>query len=783
MRPLGKGPAWRPLVFLAFGVGAGLSPWIEGGAALGAFAVLAACLATWKRAVAWGLPILVLAAGLAYGNLRLRVQETDSLENVVAASNGPLFCWVRGTVSESEPWQEGCRVRLSASSFKVREEWVPCGCDVRAYLPVQAPQDGSSIEVSLRLTRPAPSTNPGQFDMAAYLARKGMRLTGTSRSEALVEVSPPKGLALLSLYRLKLERRLLEDTGEGKGAILALLLGERGLMNDEETDVLAHSGLYHLVALSGLHVGLMLFLLAGLAHACNWSPVVRDSTGLFLIAAYGLLVAERPSLNRALAMGALFLVARLMARPQSGGLAWCASFALLLAIQPLDLQDTGFQLTFAATLGILALWGTYPSFLPQGGFWGSLLRLLWVGLTAQLATLPFVVLDFHRLSLLGWLVTPLASLPVMAIQAIGVPYILGLAFVPGLHHILGWLLDVLGHVFLLLPELLGRSRYGNAFLPIPWAGWFVIYAGALGLLCLAGRSRKIGAVLAAFTVVAAWNCPRPDVRKIPPALAVLNVGQASCQVLMCEGRTLLIDAGNGAPEGPSSGRSVIEPFLASVGVRSLDGILLTHWDSDHSGSAEDLMKDFRTGFLAYPATDPPPPGAASRAVALALERGTRLLPLSRGDGLRLGPLDFRALNPAQPPTQLDPNDRCLVLGLRWPGPRVLFSGDLQKSGEGELSLLGLLEPAYACVVPHHGSRSSSTLAWVQRVRPRVALFSVGWGNRFGFPSEEVVQRYRDSGARVLRTDLDGGILLAMDGKARIFTMKNGDWLGVLTRDE
>ena len=774
---MAKRVSWGPLALVGFGLGCGLSPWLKAGLVLGLLALGVALAVKRWRAFLWALPALAFAAGLSWGGLRLSPRAPDPLVESVRSAEGPVFAWVRGTVEDSEPWQDGSRLTLRTTHFKTSEEWQPCSCSVRTYLPVPPPVEGSALEASLRLTRPAPRTNPGQFDMAAYLARRGIQLTASCKSEALVRTSPAPKWALLPRYRQALESQLTRDCGEGRGAILALLLGKRGLMAEEKSEVLRRSGLYHLVALSGFQVGLLLFLLAGLAHAARWHPARRDLCGLVLILIYGLLVASSPSLNRALVMGVLFLMARLLGRPQAGLLAWCASFALLLAIEPLWLQDTGFQLTYAATLGILALWDAYPRILPQEGVFASLLRLLWVGFSAQLATLPILALDFNRISLFGWLATPLASLPAMAIQALGVPYMLGLAFVPGIHQALGWALEKLAWAFLWLPDVLGRSGWGSPFIPIPWAGWLCAYVLSLLLLAIPGKPRRGGALLVPLVTLAAWAFPQPFRGPLPEALAVLDVGQASCQVLTSGDRAVLIDAGNGNARGASSGRTVIEPFLARMGIRQLSAIVVTHWDSDHAGAAADLMEDLRVGMLVFPATDPPVSGSPLRLADLARDRGASLVPLSRGGVVSGGGFRLEALNPAEPATQTAENDRSLVLRLTWPGPVTLFSGDLQRTGEAELLREGLLNRTDVLLVPHHGSKSSSSSAWVTRAAPKIAVFSVGRGNRFGQPHPEVVERYRAAGARTLRTDHDGALLILAGQRSLVYAMRDGDWSG------
>ncbi len=770
----------RPFLYLAFAAGCAGALWMDVPLYWAPVAALLMVGARRQPPLCWATPVLLVVFGLAWGAWRIPVLSQDPLIELARRSPEGAFLWVRGRVLAAEPWTDGTRADLAAEAFRDGERWVPCGTRLRAYLPVPAPLPGSAFEASLKVSVPPRGTNPGQWDMRQYLAREGFGLTASCRSANLFQGAPPSGWHLLARYRAAVETRLLADGGQSGGALLAILLGERGLLEPGQVDVLSASGLYHLVALSGFNVGLLLIALAVLAHALGLHPRRRDWISLALLAAYGAVVAGQPSLARALLMATVFLAARLLARPQGGLLAWSAALALLLAWDPNWIVDAGFQLTFAATLGILLLWDAYPSFLPRPGMSGSLVRLHWIGLAAQVATLPFIALAFHRVSLLGWLATPLASLPLMAVQVLGTAYMFGLAFVPWVHQLLGRALDLLTRLFLFLPSWLGEGRWGTVFLETPPWGWVALYGGAAILLCIPGRARRAGWVVAAAAVVGAWCVPALFPQKAPPSVAVLDVGQASCQVLRWEDHALLMDAGNGAYRGPTSGRTVVEPYLAAAGLRALDGIILTHWDADHSGSVEDLLMDLPVGFLAFPATGTRQTTVSSRIAACAQRRRTRLVPLERGQTLSWSGATLEVLHPPVPPGLPDENDHSLVCRAALGRSSVCFTGDLEAPGEAQMVSGGWARPSYAFLVPHHGSATSSTPAWLAALEPRLALVSVGRGNRFGHPSAQVLHRLAARGVRVARTDLDGALLLDL-GRIRpvLWRMRDGDWSGAL----
>ncbi len=770
----------RPVLLSAFAAGVGLGAWVSVPLGLGLGAGLLGGAAMGRRRVRWILPVCALIAGLAVGGVpRSPAGVRDPLVERLALGGAPAYAWVRGRVVDSEPWPDGSRSLLRLTSFDADGTWHPCDALVRAYLPVSAPPAGGALEASLRLKRPPPPRNPGEFDRRAFLGRKGIVLTASCRAPALVTVQPPRLPHPFAAYRHALEKRLRSDTGDGEGLLLAVLLGERGLLTAGQRDALSRSGLYHLVALSGLHVGLLLVLLALVAHLAGVPPAWRDAGGLVLLLVYGMLASASPSLVRALFMAGIFLIACLLARPQGAFYAWSLSLAALLIWNPSWILDTGFQLTFAATLGIIGLWDALPQHLALKGAAGGLVRLLWVGFTAQLATLPILALDFHRISPLGWVATPLASLPIMAIQVLGLPYMLGLAFVPGLHELLGKGLALSARAFMVLPAWLGSVRWGTIFLPRPAAGWVALLVAGLLVLTVRDRRRRAGWVLVGVALVGGWALPRFRPPIPDPSLSILDVGEASCQVFFRAGRTILVDAGTPVMRGTSSARTVIEPFLAAAGLRRLDGIVLTHWDSDHSGAAPDLLRDLDVGFLAYPATDPPSSGLPAAIARIARSRGTRLIPLSSGETLRIGRLAVRVLHPDAANPEDDENDRCLVADIRQRGLDFLVTGDIQAQAERRLLDAGQVGAVFAEIVPHHGSATSSTAPWVRATAPRVAFFSVGAANRFGHPSPRVLSRYRAIGALVLRTDRDGAVLVAWPSRRpRMYRMVNGSWLPI-----
>lgn len=763
-----------PLGLLAFALGCALSlvvatpAWILPAAAVAAAGIL-------RRKVLAAAALLL--AGLAAGNLRLPQPLLPS-PGFPGPGEPPTHAWVRGAVRTSEAWKDGCRAEVDLSARLEGGVWLPASVRVQAYLPLPAPKEGSAIEASLRLVAPKAASNPGEFDRAAYLRRRGILLNASARSPGLVRLEPPHGIAPLASYREALRAALLRDGGREGGMLLALLLGERGLVNLDREEALARSGLYHLMALSGFNVGLVLLVVFGAAHLVGTTPLRRDMAGFTVCALYGLAVAERPSFSRALVMAGAFLVARAAGRPQPALRGWAFAAAALLVADPSELLDAGFQLTFLATLGILALHGAYPRGLPSEGWLGWLGKLFWVGFCAQLATLPALALQFHRVSPLGWLATPLAAVPLLGVQTLGLAYMAGGFAIPGLSGVLGWGMEVSSRAFCALPELLSSAPGGSLFVPKPWWGWVGMYAAGLTLLTVAARRRGAGWAMAAFACVGAWCAPHPFAPPPRAGVAVLDVGQASSQVLLGGTLPVLVDAGNGVYRGPSSARQVTEPFLASEGIRAVGAVLITHWDADHAGSLADLLRDLPVGFVAYAKASPPPIDIARLCGRMRVP----LLALTAGDRIRCGGFEIRVAWPPREPPCASENDRCLVVRVYVGKGCVLFPGDIERCGEENLSRVGEDPSASLLLAPHHGAKRSCTTPFLRAVSPRWAIVSAGLHNRFGHPSAEAMTRMEECGIRTARTDRDGGIWVDFTRRTpTVHRWVAGDWSGEVRR--
>jgi competence protein ComEC len=551
-------------------------------------------------------------------------------------------------------------------------------------------------------------------------------------------------------------------------------------------DSFARAGTAHLLAISGFHVGVVAGVLLLVLASLGFPHPVRFVLASAGVWAYVLAIGLPDAAFRAALILTVLAMGRLAGRSVSPQGALATAFLGFLLVDPGALARPGFQLSFSGALGLvlgyrpLSSWfkaraprGT-PAFLPAG---------LAAGVAATLATLPLVAWHFGRVSLVGipltLVVTPLV---VLAIPGIFSCLLLSLVH-PGLARFLarGVELDL---------QLFAALVQGAAELPMAWV-WVsrpaVAAGGAglvLGLVLLRLRpdlARGLKAPFLAIAVAGAllvWPLGADLAGRGTLELVMLDVGQGDALALRSPGgRWVLVDAGPRTETFDAGARTVL-PYLKARGVRILDFLILTHPDMDHVGGAPAILQE-----LPVLAVLDPGEAAGKDTFVDVLEaaeaRGVPWRVVGAGDSLNLDGVAVRVVGPEGEGREGAPrtagavdgsNDSSVVLEIRFGAFAALLTGDAPAAGE-LLFLPRLLSPrAQVLKVGHHGSHTSTSQELVERIRPETALVSVGLRNRYGHPHREVLDRLQEAGARVLRTDRDGTVVVRArrDGSYRVF---------------
>ena len=737
--------------------------WPALGLALGALGGVRLEVMPWGGLGVWGVLLLVVGGAAVWRRLRVGWFCCGLALGVLVAQAGPGEGTLEQAVEEERPVRlvgvvaqhalvdgEEARVRLRVERVEaLRGGGREAAADVWVALPegVEPPIFGSRIAVKGYVGQRRPDGNlpiasPGAFRLRLVSGR-------------FLEVIEPAALLWLRVTAVRQRlRHALESEGmtPARGLLLALVLGDRSALPESWEQGLRRCGLAHLLAVSGLHLGLV----AALAFVPGLPMRLRSRCALaaFLVMSYLLILGPRPSVLRAAAMALLALAALALERPPQALNALACGVAVLLLSEPTLVEDLGLQLSAAATLGILLLApGIERCFhrLPRG-----LGRPLAASVAAQGATLPLVwplVGGLHPLApLLGLLAVPWLAL-FLGVSLVASTLAL---FWPAAASTVFVLLEPLAAPLDAFAHLPASGMWLLPWSPSPGAPWAVL--GCLGLWAWSAEAqpplacwlRRACAALI-LTALVSWV----GFAEAPPSLpelVMLDVGQGDGFLLRDGEHTLLVDGG-GWPQGDFGGRRLV-PVLAHLGVARLDAVALTHPDRDHCSGLLGVTRHLVVETLwTAPGAGAEPCGGELLSVA-----GPRLISLWRGEERRLGRWRMRVLHPG-PGDAGAGNDQSLVLAAEVFGRRFLLTGDIEARAELALRRREGAEGLGAEVlkVAHHGSRSSTTGPFLRAVAPRLALISAGAGNPYGHPTADVVKRLETFGARVLRTDQHGQV--------------------------
>jgi len=619
-------------------------------------------------------------------------------------------------------------------------------------------RSGDLVAVWCSLRAPAAGPRGSRNDARRRLIAQRIDAEGRVKSSRLVrqlrtgDGSPSRLLDELHARAVRRLDRTLGRDARTRAVVAAMLLGDRGLLDDEVERLLRDAGLVHIVSISGLHTAMSVVVLITLLRGAGLRAGGLAILGLFALPALAALVGHGAAVWRACGCLAVVLAARAVGRTIDALAALALAAGALVVVWPGLAWNVGFVLSVVATAGLLEA--------SRGVRRGFVRRSLAASTGAYAATLPLIVQVFGRAAPVA-LLANLAAAPLCA-ACIGT----GLAVVLGTGRAGAWAAERAVEALVEVSRLAAMVPGGHLRAARP-ALWLhaVFLATALAWLYVPSatqRTRRLLALAATLLALAIHLGPPPP-SSSPVRVEVLDVGQGLSVVLRGQdGTCAMYDAGPGAARFDAGDRIVL-PALAALGCGRLDVLMISHDHDDHAGGAFAVLRDYEVGAIWVAegtAHDP----ATSALVAAAIERGVAVRRLRRGEVLRTAGFELDVLHPGVADRHRPVNDRCLAVRARTAsGASLMLPGDLEAAGERALLEGGARAAADVLLAPHHGSNGSSTAAFVGAVGARDVIVSVGAGNRFGHPGAAALERYAAAGVRVWRTDRDGTIVLVARG--------------------
>jgi competence protein ComEC len=607
---------------------------------------------------------------------------------------------------------------------------------------------GERWKLLVKLRRPRGVLDPGGFDFEELALERRIAATGYVRKPetALKLGATPSIDALRERWSARIADAVRSPSSR---FIRALALGDTRALTETDWDTLRATGLNHQVAISGFHVGIVASFGALVGWLIYWifprlgllwpRPQAQPVMALLFGFGYAAMTGFELPTVRTLLMIVAALLARMWRRPWSVPDALALALLTMLIVDPLSVLAAGFWLSF---VGVAWLLWCLPHDAPRGrvGVFVGGQGIVSLGL------LPLTVWFFGQASLVSPL-TNLIGIPGFALIVTPLSLI-GLAVDLVLPRVGAWILQFAAHAMDALWWVLTQvSSWQGAlvWLPEPSALALVLaLVGAFWLLLPRGVPGKPLALLLWLPLL--W----PRIPAIPQGtadLAMIDVGQGLSLLVRTQHHTLLFDTGPAYSGGLDLGEAAVVPTLHAFGVRRLDALVVSHGDNDHSGGADSVRR-------AYP--------VALRYAPAGWPKGQDYQPCRRDATWTWDGVTFRFLHPPQYFPYLD-NDSGCVLRISGPGWTALLPADIEAVVEERLvrEQPDLLH-ADLLIAPHHGSKTSSTFAFLQSVHPKLALIAVGQGNRFGLPNAEVVERYLTQGIALEDSASDGLVRVRLD---------------------
>lgn len=668
-----------------------------------------------------------------------------------------------GQVIEKERAEEGFHYQLKKPSVlfvkkgKETKEIHTLTGNVKLYGIKKEVVLKQKVMIKGKLKQLESASNPGQFDQKQYYLSKGIVCSVT---KGVIEKQWGRGSVLFEniwKFRERLNR-IYEKSMEKRqaGVLMAMITGEKGSLDEEVKKMYQEQGIAHILAISGLHVA---FVGRGIFRQLRKRGIGYVPSGggaIVLLIGYCIMVGKSASVFRACVMLLLLLTGEMIGRSYDMLTAMALSALFLVLENPYCLNDAGFLLSYGAIIGI----GIYAPLLKEcfkkGEKISSLKESVIVSVSVQLVTLPVLLHTFFGYS------------PYSIFLNLFVIPMMGVLLPIGIFGGLVGLFSLLWAKILLVPacfilqfyELACKAmeRIPNSFLIIGEVGfqfyipYFIMMT--IGFLLLKLRKKKQWVCLLIVSLsVCLWE-PKGSL-----LIVCADVGQGDGILFqMPTKKYYLLDGGSSSVQDVGTYRLL--PLLHYYGVNTLEGAIVTHLDADHYNGMEQLFGEVKIKKLFLPKL------LEKEEAYEALEKkaksyGTKIYYMAKGDEMKEGEVEFHWISPDRVEQEADKNDNSQVFYLSYKQFNALFTGDMGKEREEKL-----LEDIGHCTllkVGHHGSKNSSTEPFIQKLNPDYAVFSYGKKNRYGHPSDEVLERLGRYGAKIYKTGEDGAIFFQTDG--------------------
>ncbi|MGK9477206.1 DNA internalization-related competence protein ComEC/Rec2 [Melioribacter sp. OK-6-Me] len=637
---------------------------------------------------------------------------------------------------------------------------------------------GNGVCLKGTLMKARDKRNPGEFDYQAYLFRRGISaLFYVYKSDNIILTNEERILFPDMVFKIRrsIDDLLFKGHDFTTASLLrGLLLADRNMIDYEIKEKFINAGVIHILAVSGLHVGFIAFIFFVLFQ--RFHITLKYILTIFGLIAYLIITYAPPSVTRAVIMASVYIMAKYFGRDTSPLNTLAIAAFIILVFKPAELFEPGFQLSFAAVLSIVVLTPPISNAIAKHEFFkkrkwlGNLLLFMIVSLTAQIGTLPFTIIYFHKISLIA-LFANLIVIPLLGIVvSLGIVTLIFSVILPSLGMFYASATILFSHLMFYVTNFFGSIEI--AYLRINQFSWydlslFYVTMIFVGVLFNYYKNKYFRAAVVILSIATMILFMKLDNYKYftdnKLSIMAIDVGQGDAFLIrLPDGDYMLIDAGS-STNYFDNGKRIIIPLMDFLGIDSIKYGLISHIDNDHYGGFISLIKVGRVNYIFKPAVD------SSDRLDVELEKLLRQkgIPFEyyKKKIIKFSNVRLYILNENNDDTILDSNDRSGIIKIVYGNTSFLFTGDASQKIESDLiKSYGKFLQSDVLKVAHHGSNTSTSEKFLKLVNPSYALISAGIGNYFNHPSPQVIALLKKMNVEVLRTDLRGAVLIRSDGE-------------------
>ena len=611
--------------------------------------------------------------------------------------------------------------------------------------------------------------NPGGFNYAKSLKKKN--IYGTIKLNKHIKIGKKNtwyGIfaRINNIFKRKINDNF--DDSKTSGILIALLLGDKSNVEDKIRESINENGLAHILAISGMHIGCINIIFQYLLNVFLKDKRKKKIIIIIILIVFGLIIGFMPSAERAIIMAVLVIGAKLVNRKSNDIVSINLASLIILVYNPYYLFDSGFLLSFGATIGIVCLFPRINKFKFKNSFVKYLVESFLLSISINILIFPIMIYFFKKISIsfifTGLILSPL----VLVIEIFGVLIL----FSPkALISVYGTFVKFLINIFIKISEI----NIAKFFLKVPSLLEIILYY-LLFLLIMSCRSRKIlkDFIKMLIIVVIASIILQLGIESLKTEMYIyfVDIGQGDCTLVVTPGKhTVLIDGGG--DENYDIGRNVLVPYLLFKKIDKIDYIIVSHFDTDHVGGLLTVMEELKVENVVISRQ-----GEDSENYRkfreIVEKKKIKVQIVEQGDRLKIendAYLDILWPNNENLISDNALNNNSIVCKLSYKDFSMLFTGDIEEKAEKQIlneykNNLEILKSTIIKVA-HHGSKTSSTKEFIEAVKPEIALIGVGENNTFGHPDINVLERLTKCGAKIYRTDKMGEITIIVSRNKKI----------------